>query len=78
LYRHDAAGAAGRRAIMIDTDADESSWWDIGRQFPWNPYMSTGVEVRRVNRVPTKVSIHMSPTRTRRSTSSTSTPRTGE
>ncbi len=50
LYRHDAADAAGLRAIRIDADADKWYWLDIRRQFPWNPSMAMGIEVRRVTK----------------------------
>ena len=50
LYRHDAADAAGLRAIRIDADSEKWYWLDIRRQFPWNPSMAMGIEVRRVTK----------------------------
>jgi hypothetical protein len=55
LYRHDAADATGLRVIKIDADAEKSSWLDIRRQFPSNPSISVGIEVRRVYRLDGRV-----------------------
>jgi hypothetical protein len=48
LYRHDSADASGLRAIWIDGGPGKNYWLDMRRNFPWNPSMSNGIEVRRV------------------------------
>ena len=52
LYRHDATDARGLRAIWIDSGSGTTYWLGIRRQFPWNPSMANGIEVRRVVSTP--------------------------
>ena len=53
LYRHDAADAVGLRAIQIVARDGTTYWLGMRRQFPWNPSMAMGFEVRRVLSDPT-------------------------